>query len=570
MNLRRLVGCVAFCSAVLAMAGCTPAEPGFDLVIRNGVVVDGSGAPGFVSDIGVSGDRIVAIGDIDDEKGGLREIDAAGLVVAPGFIDSHCHSDYTLLVDGTAQSKIRQGVTTEINGEQRSAGPLKGKSRLDLSRYETKADWSTLGEYFERLEEQGISVNVGTYVGATLIRSCVLGDEETRKPTTEEIGEMQALVDEAMRDGALGLSSALTIPPDTYVGTDELVAMASVVAKHGGIYATHTRDGGGVIAGLSEAIEIGERAGVAVELVHLNNVDRKMWGKVSLIRKTIEDGQARGVTVTASRYPYVAGQNNIRALLPPWSLEGSKDQVLARLRDPAARKRMEQDIHSGIDGWFNHYLLMGTWENVRVATVRTEENKKYEGKSIAAIAEAMNQSPIDTICDLLLDEGGSIPAIYFMMSEEDVRQTLKLPWVSIGSDGSAVRPDGILGRGKPHPRWYGAFPRVLSKYVREEGVLTLPEAIRKMTSLNAQKVGIADRGLLRKGWKADITLFDPQTVRDEATFETPHQYAKGIPYVIVNGRVVLDQGEHTGAKPGRVLLGPGAERRRPSPAARRD
>ncbi len=558
MTQQKLSGCAALCVAVLALGACRPAEPRFDLVIRNGTVVDGSGSAGFASDIGVISDEIVAIGDIP-QGSAIREIDAAGLVVAPGFIDSHCHSDFTLLVDGTAQSKIRQGVTTEINGEQGSAGPIKGKARLDLSRYGLDVDWSTLGEYFERLEAGGTSVNVGTYVGASLIRSCVLGEEETREPTADETREMQALVDEAMRDGALGLSSALTVPPDTYVSTEQLVAMATAVAKYGGIYATHTRSGAGEIAGLSEAIEIGERAGVAVEFVHLNNVNRKMWGKVSLLRKTIEDGQARGVTVTASRYPYIAGQNNIRALLPPWALQGSDEQVLARLRDPAARKRIERDIFNGIDGWFNHYLLMGTWENVRVAVVQTEANKPYEGKSIAEIAEATKRSPIDTICDLLLDEGGSIPAVYFMMSEDDVRETLKLPWVSIGSDGSAVRPDGILGRGKPHPRWYGAFPRVLAKYVREEGVLTLPEAVRKMTSMNAEKVGIADRGLLKEGWKADITVFDPATVRDEATFENPHQYASGIPYVIVNGSVVIDEGEHTGAKPGRVIRGPGVQ-----------
>ena len=559
MNQQKALGLIALAWATLALAGCGPAEPQFDLVIRNGTVIDGSGAPGFTADIGVAGDKIVAVGEIAET--GVREIDATGLVVAPGFIDSHCHSDYTLLVDGTAQSKIRQGVTTEINGEQTSAGPIKGKARLDLNRYEIEGDWSTLGEYFTRLERQGTSVNVGTYVGATLIRSCVLGEEETREPTPEETVEMQALVDEAMRDGALGLSSALTIPPDTYVSTDQLVAMASVVAKYGGIYATHTRSGGGVIAGLSEAIEIGERANVPVEFVHLNNVDRKMWGKVSLIRKTIEDGQARGVTVTASRYPYIAGQNNIRALLPPWTLEGSNDEVMARLRNPAARKRIERDIHNGIEGWFNHYVLMGTWDNVRVAVVQTEKNKPYEGQSIGEIAEATNRSPIDTICDLLLDEGGSIPAVYFMMSEEDVRETLKLPWVSVGSDGSAVRPDGLLGRGKPHPRWYGAFPRVLGKYVREEEVLTLPEAIRKMTSMNAAKVGITDRGMLKEGMKADITVFDPETVKDEATFDNPHQYPTGIPYVIVNGRVVIDQGEHTGEKPGEVIRGPGYYRR---------
>lgn len=524
----------------------------YDLLIVNGVIVDGSGAAGVAADIAVQGDTIAAIGKLEGTRA-KKIIDARGLTVAPGFIDMHSHSDYPLLADGTAQSKIRQGVTTEILGESDSAGPIVGKARRPPSTYGVTADWTTLGGYFDRLERQGISLNVASYVGSLQIRECVLGLEISRAPTPGEIVEMRRLVREAMQDGAFGLSSALTVPPQTYVTFEELVEMAREVKFFGGIYATHTRSGEGSWFGLKEAIEIGRKAGVPVEFVHLNNTDRKNWGKVGEIRDLIEQARASGVIVTASRYPYIAGQNNLRALVPPWALAGSPEAVLARLKDPAERLRMERDIFGGIPGWFNHYLLMQSWDNVRVASARMEKNKAFLGKSVAEIAKLTNKKPTDAVFDLLLDEGGSVSAIYFMMSEDDVRETLRLPWVTIGSDGLALRPDGLLGAGHPHPRSYGTFPRVLGKYVREENVLTLPEAIRKMTSLCAEKLGITDRGLLQPGMKADITAFNADTVIDLATFDNPHQYPVGIEYVIVNGGVVLDESGHTAAKPGRVI-----------------
>ncbi len=534
----------------LALAGCGGA-PDYDLVIANGTVVDGSGSPGIRADVAIRNDTIVMVEKLNQPRA-ARVIDATGLTVAPGFIDTHSHSDYTLLVDGTAQSKIRQGVTTEVLGESESAGPIVGKASTGLP-YGLQADWETLGGYFDRLEKSGASVNVASYVGASQVRSCVLGDEDSREPTAEETAEMKRLVRQAMVDGAFGLSTALTVPPQTYVSKQQLLHMAAEVKPFGGIYATHVRTGDSPYAGEEEAIEIGRTLGIPVEFVHLNNTDRKMWGKVYLLRDMIEAARASGNPVSASRYPYVAGQNNLRAMVPPWGLEGSRDQMLARLRDPAQRKRMEKDIYEGIPGWFNHYRLMQSWDNVRVASVTQEGNKVWLGKSVAQMAKATRKRPTDALFDLLIDEGGSVPAIYFMMSEEDVRFTLKLPWVSIGSDGYAYRPDGVLGAGKPHPRSYGAFPRVLGKYVREEGVLTLEDAIRKMTSLSAAKLGIKDRGTLRVGMKADVTVFNAATVIDKATFENPHQYPVGIDYVVVNGKVVLDKGQHTGAKPGKAL-----------------
>lgn len=533
-------------------------EPQFDLIIRNGNVVDGSGELWFPADVAVRGDTIIKVGRLEaKELSARRTIDASGLSVAPGFIDIHSHSDYTLLVDGTAQSKIRQGVTTEILGEAPSAGPLLGKAKRDLSQYGLQADWKTLGEYFSRLQKSGISTNVGSYVGATQIRSCVLGDE-SRAPTPEELEQMKQLAAQAMQDGALGLSSSLIVPPDTYLDTQQLIALASAVKPFGGIYSTHIRnEGQNILEAIREAITIGEQAQVPVDVIHLKIADKKFWGKMDDVCNLIAEAQAKGLHVTANQYPYIAGQNNLDALIPPWAMEGGTTQMMARLGDAAARSRMEKDILNGVPGWFDHYLAMKGWESAVVASVKLEKNKVWEGKSVDEIAKAQNKKPVDAVFDLLKEEGGSVPAVYFLMSEADVRTAMQVPWVSIGSDGTAVRPEGILGRGKPHPRWYGTFPRVLGKYVREEKVLALEEAVKKMTSLNAEKLGLQDRGLLKPGKKADITLFDAQRVIDKATFQNPHQYPEGIEYVIVNGTVVVEKGQHSGAKPGRVLFGKG-------------
>ena len=541
------------------LSSCRKApEPQFDLIIRNGNVVDGSGELWFPADVAVKGDTIVKVGRLDEtELSAKQTIDARGLTVAPGFIDIHSHSDYSLLVDGTAQSKIRQGVTTEVLGEAPSAGPLKGKATKDLSHYGLKADWKTLGEYFARLQKNGMSVNVASYVGATQIRSCVLGDE-SRAPTAAETEEMKQLAVEAMQDGAMGLSSSLIVPPDTYLDTRQLTALASAVKPFGGIYSTHMRsEGQAIFEAIREAISIGEQAQVPVDIIHLKIADKRLWGRMPEVIKLIEEAQAKGLHVTANQYPYVAGQNNLDALIPPWAMEGGREPMLARLGDPALRSRMEKDILNGVPGWFDHYLAMKGWESCVVAGVQSEKNKVHEGKSIEQISKTLNKKPTDVVFDLLKEEGGSVPAVYFLMSEEDVRTALQTPWVSIGSDGTAVRPDGILGKGKPHPRWYGTFPRVLGKYVREEKVLALEEAVKKMTSLNAVKLGIEDRGLLKAGKKADITIFSAERVIDKATFENPHQYPEGIEYVIVNGTPVIEKGQHLGSKPGRVLYGKG-------------
>jgi N-acyl-D-aspartate/D-glutamate deacylase len=366
--------------------------------------------------------------------------------------------------------------------------------------------------------------------------------------------QMKRLVNEAMHDGALGLSCALLVPPNTYLTTPELVELASVVKPYGGIFSIHIRtEGEGILGAIKEAIEVGERAGVPVDILHLKIADHRLWGSMPEVCDLIEKARERGVQVTANQYPYIAGQNNLVALIPPWAMAGGREKMLERLRQPSARNRMERDLYRGIRGWYNHYLAMDGWEGCLVASVQTAGNKPYEGKSIAAIAKMSGKKPAAVVFDLLLEEQGSVPAVYFHMSEDDVRYAMKRPWVSIGSDGSAVRPDGPLGIGKPHPRWYGTFPRILGKYVREDHVLTLEEAVMKMTSLNARKLGLIDRGLLQAGKKADITVFDPRTVNDKATFDNPHQYPAGIEYVVVNGILVIDKGQHLGTKPGVIL-----------------
>jgi N-acyl-D-aspartate/D-glutamate deacylase len=539
----------------LLLIGCkSDPTPVFDLIIRSGEIVDGTGSDRFQADVAIVGDTIKFIGQLseDEKQSAIKQIDGTGLIVSPGFIDIHSHSDYSLLFDGTAQSKVRQGITTEVLGESRSAGPVMGKAKKNAP-YEIVVDWSTLGEYFRRLEDSGISVNVASYVGATQVRLCVMG-EESRDPTEAEMKEMEDLVVQAMRDGAFGLSSALLVPPNTYITTDQLVRLAKAVKPFGGIYSTHIRsEGEGIQEAIREAIEIGQRAQVPVDIIHLKVADRRLWGTMKEVCDLIEKGGTGSRRVTANQYPYIAGQNNLVALVPPWAMKGGREKMMRHLSRPSSRKRMARDIYDGIPGWFNHYLAMGNWDGCMVASVKSEKNKPFEGMTLAEISQITGKSAIDVTFDLLLEEGGSVPAVYFLMSEEDVRHAMQRPWVSFGSDGTAVRPDGPLGEGNPHPRWYGTFPRILGKYVREEQVLSLEEAIRKMTALNADKLGITDRGVLAEGMKADITLFDPERVRDQAIFEDPHQYPVGIEYVIVNGVVVLKKGAHLGERPGRVL-----------------
>jgi len=549
-----------FSILLLAACGRGPrSEPAYDLVISGGLVVDGTGAPGIYADVAIRGESIAAVGRIS-AAGAARAVDASGLVVAPGIIDIHSHSDYALLVDGNAESKIRQGVTTEIIGEATSAGPFlldeKSHGRIESPGYGVKIDWETLGEYFQRLLARGISVNIGSYVGSRTVRRYVMGDTN-RPPTAAEIRRMAWLVEEAMADGALGVASALL---GSVLSTEELIAMAGAAARHGGIYSTHIRDEGEMIfESLDEAFRIGRRAQAAVDVLHLKIADRKLWGRMDEVLARFEQARARGLQVTANMYPYIAGQNNLASLIPPSGWDGGKQAMLERLRDPARRAEFRSILYAGgLPNWYNHYTASAGWESMLIVSTRAEKNRRLVGMTMdRVIAERSKGEPTDVLYDLLLEEEGSVPTIFFLMTEEDVRTAMASPLVSFCSDGTAVKPEGVLGQGKPHPRWYGAFPRVLGKYVREEKVLPLETAILKMTWMNAQKTGLRDRGLVQAGMAADLFLFDPELISDRATFSDPHQYPVGVEYVLVNGKVVLERGKHTGARPGRILYGPG-------------
>lgn len=535
-------------------AQAAPPEAGYDLIVRNGRIVDGTGNPWFYGDLAVRGDRIAALGKLSGAAA-RREIDARGLVVAPGFIDMHSHSDYLLLEDGDAQSKIRQGVTTEILGEGDSAAPYQGKlsPRSPASGGQTLG-WNRLSGYFEALERDGVAPNVATYVGLNNVWQCAMG-QSFERPTVEQLDEMKSLVDQAMQDGALGLSSQVMMPPGSLATTGEIVELCKVVAHYGGIYSTHIRNEGlGVFESVKEAIEIGERAGLPVDVIHLKIADQKYWGRMSEIVELIEAARRRGVDVQANVYPYTRGNNNLSSIIPPWAHEGGTQQMLSRLKNPADREKMKRDIREGIDGWYNHYTAVGgDWSRMLVSA-----DNRFKGLTMDRVMALRTKNkpgadPLDELFDLLIEEGGSVGTVYAHHTEEDMNLALVQPWCSIGSDGSAYAIEGKLRRGNPHPRNFGTFPRVLGVYVRERGLLRLEDAVRKMTSLNAAKAGLGDRGLLRPGQFADITMFDPDKLIDHSTYEEPFQYNDSIEYVIVNGQLVLDRGQHAGARPGRPL-----------------
>ncbi len=529
-------------------------EPAYDLVIRNGRVVDGTGNPWFMGDVALRGDRIVAVGRVPMGTA-KRELNARGLVVAPGFIDMHSHSDLLLLEDGHAQGKIRQGVTTEVLGEGNSAGPYVDKltaRRLTVGGKDIT--WRTLGDYFAALEQNGVSVNVVSYVGIDNVWQAVMGNSFTR-PTPAQLEEMKGILDSALRDGAFGLSTMLAMPPGSLATTDDLVELGKVVARHRGLYSSHIRnEGTGVFDAVKEAIAVGERAGIPVDIIHLKIADQQYWGRMNELVALIEAARKRGVNVQANVYPYTRGNNNLSSIIPPWAHEGGNARMLARLKDSSDRARMKKEIQAGLPGWYNHYTAVGgDWSRMLVSG-----RGRYEGLTMDRVLADRTRgqaSPdlLDAFFDLLVEEGGSVPTIYAHHTEKDMTLALVQPWCSIGSDGSAYAVEGPLRRGNPHPRNFGTFPRVLGVYVRELGTLRLEDAVRKMTSLNAAKLGILDRGLIRPGCFADLTLFDPDKVADRATYTDPFHYSEGIAYVIVNGQVVLDHDRHTGAKPGRAL-----------------
>lgn len=543
-----MIGLAALCPWTHAAAS------EFDLLIRGGRIVDGSGNPWCYGDIAVKGDRIAGVGRV--EGSAARVIDATGLAVAPGFIDMHSHSDWVLLEDGSALGKIHQGVTTEVIGESSSPGPFEGRLKpRTVTVRGAPFEIRSLRDYFAALEKSGVAPNVASYVGAGTVWECVMGTSFDR-PGAPEMERMKALVAAAMRDGAFGLSTALMMPPNSLATTEDLVALCRVVAEHGGIYSTHIRDEGlGVFDSVREAIEVGERAGVPVDILHLKIADEKYWGRMKEVVALIEGARGRGVNVQANIYPYTRGNNDLASIVPPWAHEGGTAGMLARLRDPAQRERLKRDIRGGLPGWYNHYTAVGgDWSRMLISA-----DNPYQGLTMDRVIAKKSEGrspppdPLDVLFDLLLEQNGSVGTVFAHHTEEDMNLALSQPWCSIGSDGSALATAGPLHRGHPHPRSFGTFPRVLGVYVRERGLLRLEDAVRKMTSLNASKIGIRDRGVLRAGAFADIVVFDPDRIRDRSTYEDPFQYATGVDYVVVNGRVVLDRGEPTSERPGRAL-----------------
>jgi N-acyl-D-amino-acid deacylase len=531
----------------------------FDILIVGGRVFDGTGNPWFYGDIGVLGDKIAFIGKARGVDAKMV-IDASGLAVAPGFIDMHSHSDLELLVDGRAISKIHQGVTLEVVGNcGSSAAPLNDLLKAHMEKFvlpeydwQIKLDWSTMGEYFNKLEKGGISLNVASHVGHSNVRACVLGFDN-REPTSRELEDMKKLVADAMRDGAVGLSTGLIYPPSCYAKTEEIIELAKVVADYGGIYASHIRgEGETLLEAVREAIRIGREAKVPVEISHFKASGKLNWGKVKDAAKIIEEAREMGVDVTADQYPYIAASTSLSALLPEWAHEGGAEKLLERLKNPESLNKIKShlEMYKRRDPEY--------WNRIMISYL--EKNKQFLGKTISEISSMLNLSPEDTVIKLLLDEETRVSHISFGMCEEDVEYVIRLPWVMVGSDGSAVTPEGVLGKGKPHPRYYGTFPRVLGVYSRERKVISLEQAIRKMTYLPAWRLGFRDRGIIREGAYADIVVFDPKTVIDNATFIDPHRLPSGILHVIVNGVVTIYNGVHTGAKAGRVLRRHGFEK----------
>ena len=550
-----LISCFVILISTVALA----AEP-FDVLIINGHIIDGTGSPWYSGDIGIRAGRIAAIGRLAEDRA-KQKIDAQGMVVAPGFIDMLGQSEITILVEPHLPSKIFQGITTEITGEGGSVAPLNDRiraaDRAGYERYGIKPDWDTMGQYFARLEKQGIGINVADYVGATQVRRIVIG-EENRPPTPAELDRMKQLVREAMQDGAVGLSTALQYAPAPYATTAELIALASEAGRLGGIYATHLRsEGDTIIPALDEAIRIGREAKLPVEVWHLKAAGKPNWGRMPEIVKHIQQARDSGVDIAADTYAYPAWFNSFSAFIPPWAHEGGDEKLIERLKDPAMRARIRKDMESPGGAWDNEWQEIPGPEAILVGVVQNPKLLPLQGKTIADIAKLWNKDPIDTICDLLIEDKAFTSVAVFAMSEPDVTLALQQPWTSINNDSEGTAPDGLLGRSHPHPRAYGTFPRILRKYVREEHKLTLEDAIRKFTSLPAQRMRFTDRGVLKQGLWADIVVFNPETVRDLATFEKPNQLSEGMRYVLVNGVPVIDAGKMTKALPGKVLRGAG-------------
>ena len=557
---------LAFLSLMLAVPSVlmtnqtNAAPPDYDLVITNGTVIDGSGSPGRNVDVGVKNDRIAKIGNLRGASAS-QTLDAQGMIVAPGFIDMLGQSEQYLLIDPRGMSKVMMGVTTEITGEGESIAPINDrilKEQEDFNRrYKLTVDWRTLDEYFKRLEKQGSGLNLATFVGATQVREYVIGYDD-RAPSAAELEQMKKLVADAMKDGALGVSTSLQYVPARFAKTDEIVELAKVAHQYGGIYISHQRSEANAIDdSMKEVFEIARRANIPAEIWHFKTAYQKNWGRMPEMLRRIEDARKQGLKITADVYPYVAGSTSLSACLPPWALEGGTDKMVARLKDAETRKRLKTEISNDAKDWENIYLGSGGPGGILIGSVGNRELDNWQGKRLSEIAAAQNKDPLEALFDFIIADHGQTGAIFFMMQESDMQAALKSPFVSICTDSGSRATDGPLAGSKSHPRGWGTYPRILGRYVRDEKLLPLELAIHKMTGLPAANVGLKERGLIREGYFADITVFDPKTIIDRATFEDPNQYPLGIKYVIVNGQIEVNDGQRTPALAGRPLRGPG-------------
>jgi N-acyl-D-amino-acid deacylase len=543
-------------AALLFLTSCATMAPGYDIVIRNGTLYDGSGSAPRIGDLAIRGDRIAAVGSVRER--GRLEIDARGMAVAPGFINMLSWATESLIVDGRAMADVKQGVTLEVFGEGWSMGPLTGAMKKEMQARQGDVkydiDWTTLREYLDSLVRRGISVNVASFVGATTVRMHVLGEED-RAPNAEELERMRALVRDAMNDGALGVGSSLIYAPAFYAKTSELVELCKAAAPYGGMYISHMRsEGNRLLEAIDELIAIAREAGVPAEIYHLKAAGRANWPKMDEVLEKIETARARGLRITADMYTYTAGATGLDAAMPPWVQEGGFEAWRKRLQDPATRRRVIDEMRTATDAWENLMLLAGSADRVLLIGFKNDALKPLTGKTLAEVAKIRGVSAEDAAIDLVIEDGSRVEAVYFLMDEDNVRKQIRQPWVSFGSDAGASAPEGVFLRSSTHPREYGNFANLLGRYVRDEKLIPLEEAVRRLTSLPATNLGIAERGALREGFHADVVVFDPATIAARSTYDRPRQYAGGMQHVFVNGTQTLRDGEHTGAKPGRVVL----------------
>jgi len=560
MNLVKRARLLSIIAAVFCWLTAYAAPAEYDVILRGGTIYDGSGDAPYTGDLAISGDRIAALGDIGEASAPL-EIDVKGLAVAPGFVNMMCWANESLIEDGRSQSEIRQGVTLEIMGEGESMGPLNERMKQELldSQSDIRYDieWTTLAGYLEWLEKRGISTNVASFIGAATPRNYVL-DHEDRDPTPEELEQMRALVRQAMEEGALGVASSLIYPPGSFAKTDELVELSKVAAKYDGMYISHMRDeGANMLEAIDELLTIAREADIRAEIYHFKSSGKENWHLFDPAVAKVEKARAEGLQITADVYTYAASSTGLNAAIPPWVQEGGFEASVERMKDPAIRDRLAQEMLENSDEWENMYLGVGSPDNILLVSFKSEALKPLTGKTLAEVAEMRGTDPRYTAMDLIIEDDSRIGTVYFGQSEDIVRKAVSLPWVSFNSDSASQAPEGVFLLSNPHPRAYGSFARVLGKYVREEKVLTLQEAIRKLAALPTTTMRIDDRGQLKTGFYADVVVFDPAKIQDHATFVKPHQYATGMLHVFVNGQQVLKDGEHTGAKPGRFVRGPG-------------